>query len=91
MDSYDVRFWNIKRIGDTSAGGRYRVRWAVNGREHCKSFKSKTLAEGFLDDMRDAVRGRRPFDLRTGLPAAKTTENEPVTWYEHARAYAEAK
>ena len=91
MDSYDVRFWDTKKIADNASGGRYRVRWAVNGQEHCKSFKNKTLADGFLDDLKDAARDRRPFSPRTGLPAAETTEGEMVTWYEHARSYAEAK
>ena len=40
MDSYDVRFWDTKKIADNASGGRYRVRWAVNGQEHCKSFKN---------------------------------------------------
>ena len=91
MDSYDVRFWDTKKIADNASGGRYRVRWAVNGQEHCKSFKNKTLADGFLDDLKDAARDRRPFSPRTGLPAAETTDGEIVTWYEHARSYAEAK
>ena len=91
MDSYDVRFWDTKKIADNASGGRYRVRWAVNGQEHCKSFKNKTLADGFLDDLKDAARDRRPFSPRTGLPAAETTDGEMVTWYEHARSYAEAK
>ena len=49
------------------------------------------LADGFLDDLKDAVRDRRPFSPRTGLPDAETTGGEMVTWYAHARAYAEAK
>ena len=91
MDSYDVRFWDTRKIADNASGGRYRVRWAVDGQEHCKSFKNKTLADGFLDGLKDAARDRRPFSLRTGLPAAETTDDEIVTWYEHARGYAEAK
>jgi len=90
MDSYDVRFWDIKKLG-TGTAARYRVRWAVDGREHCKSFKARPLAEGFLATLKDAVRDRRPFNPRTGLPEAETTEGEMVTWYAHARAYAEAK
>ena len=90
MDSYDVRFWDIKKLGGGTAA-RYRVRWAVDGREHCKSFKARPLADGFLDGLKDAVRDRRPFSPRTGLPEAETTGDEMVTWYEHARAYAEAK
>jgi integrase len=90
MDSYDVRFWDIKKLG-TGTGARHRVRWAVDGREHCKSFKARPLADGFLDGLKDAVRDRRPFDPRTGLPGTETTEGEMITWYAHARAYAEAK
>ncbi len=90
MDSYDVRFWDIKRLGN-GPGGRYRVRWAVNGREHCRSFKARPLADGFLAGLKDAVRDRRPFDPRTGLPEAEVTEDGAVTWYAHARAYTEVK
>jgi hypothetical protein len=91
MDSYDVRFWDTKRISDTGTGGRCRVRWAVDAREHCKSFRSRTLADGFLSTLKDAARDHGPFDPRTGLPAAATAGPGMVTWYAHARAYAEAK
>ena len=47
MDSYDIRFWDIKKIG-SGTGARYRVRWTVNGREHSKSFQARPLADGFL-------------------------------------------
>ena len=90
MDSYDVRFWDIKKLGNGS-GARFRVRWAVDGREHCKSFQVRPLADGFLTDLKDAVRDRRPFNPRTGLPEAETTEEEMITWYAHARAYTEVK
>ena len=90
MDSYDVRFWDTRKLGNGSTA-RYRVRWAVDGREHCKSFKARPLADGFLDGLKDAVRDRRPFNPRTGLPDAGTTEEEMITWYGHARAYAAAK
>jgi hypothetical protein len=60
-------------------------------REHCKSFKARPLADGFLDGLKDGVRDRRPFNFRTGLPDAETIEEEMITWYEHARAYTEAK
>ncbi len=91
MDSYDVRFWDIKKLGN-GPGARFRVRWAVDGREHCKSFKARPLADGFLDGLKDAVRDRRrPFNPRTGLPEAETTGDEMITWYAHARAYTEAK
>ena len=72
MDSYDVRFWDIKKLG-TGPGARFRVRWAVDGREHCKSFKARPLADGFLTGLKDAARDRRPFSPRTGLPGTETT------------------
>jgi integrase len=90
MDSYDIRFWDIKKL-DTGTTARYRVRWAVDGREHCKSFKARPLADGFLTGLKDAARDQRPFSPRTGLPGAETTDGEMTIWYEHARAYTEAK
>lgn len=39
IDSYDVRFWDIKKTGSGSTA-RYGVWWAVSGRERCKSFKA---------------------------------------------------
>ena len=87
MTSYQVRFWDIRKISDT-ARGRYRVRWAVDGREHCKSFAAKALADAFLVTLKDAARDGKPFSPATGLPARPRPAGQPdVTWYEHARAY----
>ena len=80
---YDIRFWDIKKIGNGTAA-RYRVRWAVNGREHCKSFMARRWPTGSSPELKDAVRDRRPFDPITGLPEAEVTEDEAVTWYAHA-------
>ena len=54
MDSYDIRFWDIKKAGNGTAA-RYRVRWAVNGRERCKSFKARPLADEFLNELKDTA------------------------------------
>jgi integrase len=92
MNSYEVRFWDIKKVGDT-AKGRWRVRWAVAGRAHCKSFPARPLAEGFLAGLKDAVRDRQLFDPATGLPVTgpQQAAGGNFTWYEHACAYADAK
>ncbi len=91
MNSYQARFWDIKKISDT-AQGRHRVRWAVDGREHCKSFAAKALADAFLGTLKDAARDGKPFDPATGLPARpRRAAAAPATWYEHARAYAQMK
>ena len=42
----------------------------VAGREHCRSFPARPLADGFLAGLHNAVRDRRPFNPDTGLPAA---------------------
>ena len=76
MGSYDVRFWDTKKIADNASGGRYRVRWAVNGQENCKSFKNKTLADGFLDNLKDAARDRHVAVAR--IEHGAVSANEPV-------------
>jgi integrase len=92
VSSYDVKFWEPRKIGDT-ARGRWRVRWEVAGREHCKSFAARPLADGFLTRLKTAARDHQPFDQTTGLPvaAARGDDAPPRSWYEHARAYAEMK
>jgi site-specific recombinase XerD len=92
MNSYDARFWEPRKIGDT-ARGRWRVRWAVAGREHHRSFPARPLADGFLTDLKKAAGDRQPFDTATGLPvtAQQHATGDDVTWYEHARAYTEAR
>jgi integrase len=91
MTSYQVKFWDVKKIGDT-AKGRWRVRWAVTGREHCKSFAARPLADGFLTGLKNAARDHQPFDETTGLPAPPgRAAASPRSWYDHARAYAEMK
>jgi hypothetical protein len=47
---------------------------AVDGREHCKSFKARPLADGFLTDLKDAVRDRRLISPRTGLSGAESAD-----------------
>jgi hypothetical protein len=71
MDSYDVRFWDTKKIADNGSGGRYRVRWAVDGRERCKSFKNKTLADGFLDDLKEAAATAGPSAPPPAFPPSR--------------------
>jgi integrase len=91
MTSYHVRFWDTRKISDT-ARGRYRVRWAVESRERCKSFATKALADAFLVTLKDAARDGKPFDPATGLPAQPRPAGRPaVTWYEHAQAYSQMK
>jgi hypothetical protein len=90
MTTYDVKVWDPKKIGDTTKG-RWRVRWAVTGREHCRSFAARPLADGFAAGLKDAIRDHRPFDEKTGLPAQPGCAAASRSWYDHARAYTEMK
>jgi hypothetical protein len=86
MSTYDVKVWDPRKIGDT-AKGRWRVRWAVAGREHCKSFAARPLADGFTARLKTAISDHLPFDENTGLPPATGHAAASRSWYDHARAY----
>jgi integrase len=88
--SYQVKFWDIKKISDT-ARGRHRVRWSVDGREHCKSFPAKPLADAFLTTLKDAARDGRAFDPATGLPVTRKPATTTVTCYAHLCGYVQMK
>ncbi len=90
MREYQVRFWDAKKIGDTSTG-RWRVRWSVAGREHHRSFRTKALAEAELQRLKDAARAGRPFDPTTGQPIQDRAARLPMSWYDHARGFAARK
>ena len=98
MDSYDVRFWDIKKVTDT-AKGRWRVRWGVAGRPHCKSFPARSVAEGFLTSLKepeiehfwlhveaDEEHGGKIFDLLEKHCTTNELKELAVHWaYEGAR------
>ena len=90
MSTYDVKVWDPRKIGDTTKG-RWRVRWAAAGREHCKSFAAKPLADGFTARLKTAISDHLPFDENTGLPPAAGHAAASRSWYDHARAYTEMK
>ena len=50
------------------------VRWAVGGREHCKSFTAKALADAFAGTLKGTARDGTLFDPATGLPAPPTSD-----------------
>ena len=92
MNSYDVRFWDIKKVGDT-ARGRWRVRWAVAGRSTAGPSPPGRSPTGSSPASKTPSGARQPFDTGTGLPATgqQQAAGGDVTWYEHARAYTDAK
>jgi hypothetical protein len=90
ISGYEVKLWEPRRIGGT-AKGRWRVRWQVAGREHCRSFPVRVLADQFAGELRAAAREGRRFDEITGLPAAQPAGVTGRSWYAHARWYARLK
>ena len=90
ISSYDVKVWEPRKIGDT-ARGRWRVRWRVVGREHCKSFPVRVLADGLAGELKDAARAGQRFDEITGLPETTLPVASTCSWYAHARGYAQVK
>jgi integrase len=89
--SFNVRFWTPARHLDRRST-RWRARWAVDGRERCRSFRTRAYAEAFLTELKTAARDGTPFHPGTGLPVTAGPPAPPVlTWFDHARSYAAAR
>ena len=56
MDSYDIRFWDTRKLGNGSTA-RFRVRWSVDGREHCNA---RSEAQSRADGRRNRPHHPRP-------------------------------
>jgi hypothetical protein len=54
--------------GDVSARGGVRVRWTLDGWEHCKSLKVGPLADGFFGDPKGTVRHQRLITCARKIP-----------------------
>jgi integrase len=67
------------------------VRWVVNNRRHGESFMARALAENFRSRLNQAARRGDAFDSQTGLPESMGALESGVTWYSHARDYADIK
>jgi integrase len=87
--SYDVKVWDIIRRSDR--GRSYRVRWAVGRRRFERGFGTKLLADSFRTDLLKAARAGQGFERSNGLPQSMARAGNPLTWYEHAKSYAQMK
>ncbi|GAA1506268.1 tyrosine-type recombinase/integrase [Sphaerisporangium rubeum] len=65
--SYDVKFWEVRR-NQSSKRPSYEARWKVGGKAKSKTLRTKTLAENFLSDLRQAAKVGEAFDIASGLP-----------------------
>ena len=87
--SYDVKVWDIVRR--TDRGRSYRVRWSVGGRRFERGFSTKLLADAFRSDLMKSARAGEGFERSNGLAQSMARAGNSLTWYEHAKAYAQMK
>jgi hypothetical protein len=88
VSSFNVRVFAIRR----RPGRKFEVRWRVAGRDRSRSFMTRALADSYRAELVRAARKGLAFAPGTGEPESwAAPEPEPVTWYQHAVAYAEMK
>jgi integrase len=90
VKSTNVKFWDVRR-NKSSKTASYEVRWVVAGRSKSRTRRTKALAETFLSDLRQTAKRGEAFDIETGLPESMLPKATPITWYELARSYIQAK
>jgi integrase len=90
MSSYNIKVHELQSRADRK-GRPWRLRWTVDSRRFERRYVTKALADNFRAKLLRAMRAGEPFDEATGLPESEVRARMKVTWYEHARAYAEMK
>ena len=90
MSSYNVKVHELQPRADRK-GRPWRLRWSVDGRRFERRYVTKALADNFRADLLRAMRSGEPFDEQSGLPQSEVRARTRLTWYEHAKAYAEMK
>jgi hypothetical protein len=89
VSSFDVRVFAIRRRPGRKT---FEVRWRVAGRDRSRSLVSRALADSYRAEMVRAAAKGMAFAPGTGEPESwAAPDPEPVTWYQHAVAYAEMK
>ncbi|WP_306474057.1 site-specific integrase [Streptomyces sp. Ru87] len=63
----------------------------MGGKTHQEPFTTKTLADARRAQLLTATRSGEAFDEETGLPVSELRKLNRVTWYSHAKSYAEMK
>ncbi|MFI9269823.1 tyrosine-type recombinase/integrase [Kitasatospora sp. NPDC052896] len=89
MLTFEVQIYGLRDLGR----GRkpHQLRWRVGQKPHSKTFATNALADGRRSELMTAQRKGEPFDVDTGLPASELRKLNQVTWFAHAKQYAEAK
>lgn len=81
----EVRIWTIQqRQGNTRP---WIVRWAVEGKQRSRSFRTKAEADRRRSQLLVAQQNGEPFDPRTGEPVSWTPATGQMTIYAWARQW----
>ncbi|GAA1186840.1 hypothetical protein F4556_003615 [Kitasatospora gansuensis] len=82
----------IYAIRDLKRGRKpHQLRWRVGLNPHSRTFATKTLADGRRAQLMTAIQKGEQFDTDSGLPVSELRKRDQVTWFEHAKEYAEKK
>ncbi|NYI99575.1 integrase [Nocardioides thalensis] len=90
--SFDVRIWKTETYARKSGKG-YRVPWRVETKRFSRAFQTASLAESFRASLVTAARKGEAFIVESGVPLsmASQTAGPPLTWFEHAMDFMDAK
>lgn len=88
--SFDVRVWDLRKRTRADRPTRFEVRWAVDSREHSRSFEFKAQADAFRAGLIAAAKSGEPFDVDTGQPVGASRGSGP-TCYAVAQQMVSAK
>ncbi|MBV9094535.1 MAG: hypothetical protein JO132_11755 [Streptosporangiaceae bacterium] len=85
-ETTDVRFWDVRR-NKSSRSASYEVRWVVGGRQFSRSRATKSLADSFLSELRQAAKRGEAFDAEEGLPVSMRRAKHATSWFAFVLAY----
>jgi hypothetical protein len=88
--TYDVRIWKTEQYSGPR-GTTHKVRWAVAGKRHKKTFRTKALAESFRSELVSAQRKGEAFTIEAGLPISTARRESEMSWYDFACLYVDSK
>ncbi len=90
VTTYDVRIWKTEQYNG-ARGTTHKVRWAVAGQRHKKTFRTKALADSFRSELVSAQRKGEAFTVDAGLPISIARRESEMSWFDFACVYADSK
>ena len=94
--TYDVVVYTPRELTDRPRRKPHQARWKVGKKRWSKTFATLKQAERHTNMLKLAADEGKPFDVEYGLPVALAREQReleaasqsPVTWLDHAEAFA---